>query len=54
MGAPLARLEATTALERLFTRFPDLDLAAPEAELPHQRSFIGNSVETLPVRLAGN
>ncbi|THA82198.1 cytochrome P450 [Streptomyces sp. A0592] len=51
VGAPLARLEATTALERLFTRFPDLDLAAPEAELPHQRSFIGNSVETLPVRL---
>ncbi|WP_242438571.1 cytochrome P450 family protein [Streptomyces sp. CB00455] len=53
VGAPLARLEATIALERLFTRFPDLDLATPEAELPHQRSFIGNSVETLPVRLAG-
>ncbi|MEU4353408.1 cytochrome P450 family protein [Streptomyces virginiae] len=52
VGAPLARLEATTALERLFTRFPDLDLATPEAELPHQRSFIGNSVETLPVRLS--
>ncbi|AQT75472.1 cytochrome P450 family protein [Streptomyces sp. fd1-xmd] len=51
VGAPLARLEATTALERLFTRFPDLDLATPDAELPHQRSFIGNSVETLPVRL---
>ncbi|MEU6296299.1 cytochrome P450 family protein [Streptomyces erythrochromogenes] len=51
VGAPLARLEATTALERLFTRFPDLDLAVPEAELPYQRSFIGNSVETLPVRL---
>ncbi|MFE7093772.1 cytochrome P450 family protein [Streptomyces erythrochromogenes] len=51
VGAPLARLEATTALERLFTRFPDLDLAGPEDGLPHQRSFIGNSVETLPVRL---
>ncbi|RSS51749.1 cytochrome P450 [Streptomyces sp. WAC06614] len=51
VGAPLARLEATIALERLFTRFPDLDLAVPEPELPHQRSFIGNSVETLPVRL---
>ncbi|WP_405451406.1 cytochrome P450 [Streptomyces erythrochromogenes] len=51
VGAPLARLEATTALERLFTRFPDLDLARPGAELPYQRSFIGNSVETLPVRL---
>ncbi|MGP3689530.1 cytochrome P450 family protein [Streptomyces sp. IBSNAI002] len=51
VGAPLARLEATIALERLFTRFPDLDLAVPESGLPHQRSFIGNSVEELPVRL---
>ncbi|MFD0265473.1 cytochrome P450 [Streptomyces sp. NPDC127106] len=50
VGAPLARLEAVIALEGLFTRFPDLDLAVPEAELPRQRSFIGNSVEALPVR----
>ncbi|MGW4684049.1 cytochrome P450 family protein [Streptomyces sp. NPDC004244] len=53
VGAPLARLEAVIALERLFTRFPDLDLAVPEPELPRQRSFIGNSVETLPVRPNG-
>ncbi|MFC8509532.1 cytochrome P450 [Streptomyces sp. NPDC057411] len=53
VGAPLARLQATIALERLFTRYPDLDLAVPEADLPHQRSFIGNSVRTLPVRLLG-
>ncbi|WP_329390449.1 cytochrome P450 [Streptomyces sp. NBC_01351] len=51
MGAPLARMEATIALERLFTRFPDLDLAVPDAELPYQRSFISNNVTTLPVRL---
>ncbi|MFG2111800.1 cytochrome P450 [Streptomyces sp. NPDC048718] len=51
LGAPLARLEATLALEALFTRFPDLDLAAPEAELPRHASFVGNSVRTLPVRL---
>ncbi|MFG2292797.1 cytochrome P450 [Streptomyces sp. NPDC048603] len=51
VGAPLARLEATIALEALFTRFPDLDLATPETALRHQPSFIGNSVETLPVRL---
>lgn len=51
MGAPLARLEAVIALERLFDRFPDLDLAVPDAELPYQRSFIGNSVQTLPIRL---
>ncbi|MFI8275697.1 cytochrome P450 [Streptomyces sp. NPDC085929] len=52
VGAPLARLEAVIALEQLFTRFPDLELAVPEPELPHQHSFIGNSVESLPVRLA--
>ncbi|WP_330333724.1 cytochrome P450 [Streptomyces sp. NBC_00536] len=52
VGAPLARLEATIALERLFARFPDLDLAVPEPRLAHQRSFIGNGVESLPVRLA--
>ncbi|MEV7521394.1 cytochrome P450 [Streptomyces sp. NPDC091371] len=51
MGAPLARMEATIALERLFTRFPDLDLAVPDAELPYQRSFISNNVTSLPVRL---
>ncbi|MCX5322747.1 cytochrome P450 [Streptomyces sp. NBC_00120] len=51
LGAPLARLEATVALERLFDRFPDLDLAAPDAELARKAGFVGNSVDRLPVRL---
>ncbi|MFJ9082975.1 cytochrome P450 [Streptomyces sp. NPDC102384] len=50
LGAPLARLEATVALERLFTRFPALELAVPEEELPVNASFVGNSVVELPVR----
>ncbi|WP_330302619.1 MULTISPECIES: cytochrome P450 [unclassified Streptomyces] len=50
LGAPLARLEATIALERLFTRFPGLELALPEAELSRHSSFVGNSVRALPVR----
>ncbi|BAC69018.2 cytochrome [Streptomyces avermitilis] len=50
LGAPLARMEATIALERLFTRFPDLELAVPEAELARHSSFVGNSVRALPVR----
>ncbi|MEU1470016.1 cytochrome P450 [Streptomyces sp. NPDC005761] len=53
MGAPLARMEATLALEELFARFPDLDLAVPEADLPRHASFVGNGVDRLPVRLHG-
>ncbi|MFI0927197.1 cytochrome P450 [Streptomyces sp. NPDC021012] len=50
LGAPLARMEAAIALEALFTRFPDLDLAVPEAELARHSGFVGNSVRALPVR----
>ncbi|MEV8046132.1 cytochrome P450 [Streptomyces griseoluteus] len=52
LGAPLARLEATVALERLFARFPDLEPAVPEADLPRHAGFVGNSVRELPVRLS--
>lgn len=51
LGAPLARMEATIALERLFARFPGLDLAVPEDGLSRNSSFVGNSVRTLPVSL---
>lgn len=51
IGAPLARLEATVALEALFTRHPDLALAVPDHELPRLPSFISNSTDVLPVRL---
>ncbi|MFJ2055779.1 cytochrome P450 [Streptomyces sp. NPDC087908] len=53
LGATLARMEATLALEALFTRFPDLDLAVPDSELPRHAGFVGNSVRTLPVRPGG-
>ncbi|MFF7814054.1 cytochrome P450 [Streptomyces roseolus] len=51
LGAPLARMEAAVALEALFTRFPELDLAVPEAGLTRHAGFVGNSVRDLPVRL---
>lgn len=51
LGAPLARLEATVALERLFARFPAVELALPEGELPRHTGFVGNGVRELPVRL---
>jgi len=38
IGAPLARLEATITLRRVFERFPDLHLADPE------RSWSGNAL----------
>jgi cytochrome P450 len=50
-GAPLARLEAEVALERLYERFPDLDLAVGEDELEYSHTFVGNLVVELPVRL---
>jgi cytochrome P450 len=50
LGAPLARMEATVALERLFDRFPGLDVAVAEPELARHASFVGNSVRDLPVR----
>ncbi|GGT32668.1 hypothetical protein GCM10010207_35820 [Streptomyces atratus] len=51
LGAPLARMEAVIALEQLFTRFPQLDPAVPGTALPRRAGFVGNSAETLPVRL---
>lgn len=39
------------ALERLFGRFPGLDLAMAEDDLPRHAGFVGNSAGTLPVRL---
>ncbi|MGY4919835.1 hypothetical protein ACWD9K_32365 [Streptomyces sp. 900116325] len=51
IGAPLARAEATIALQQLFTRFPDPALAIPDAQLKPQESIISNSPAALPVHL---
>lgn len=51
MGAPLARMEARTALPALFERFPDLQLAVAPGELAPTESFIANGYQALPVRL---
>ncbi|WP_326685789.1 MULTISPECIES: cytochrome P450 [unclassified Streptomyces] len=51
LGAPLARLEATTALRELFARFPLAELAVPADELELIPSLITNGHRTLPVRL---
>ncbi|MFI6289309.1 cytochrome P450 [Streptomyces sp. NPDC051018] len=51
LGAPLGRLEADVALPALFERFPGIELAVDPGRIRPQRSFIGNDVVDLPVRL---
>lgn len=51
LGAPLARLEVATALQQLFERFPEAELAVPADELKPLPSLISNGHQTLPVRL---
>ncbi|GGO90749.1 cytochrome P450 family protein [Wenjunlia tyrosinilytica] len=53
LGAPLARLEAATALPALFERFPDLALAVAAEDLVPVDSFISNGHRSLPVLLDG-
>ncbi|WP_406269413.1 cytochrome P450 [Streptomyces sp. NBC_00191] len=53
IGAPLARMEAATALPALFDRFPDLRLAAKPDELRQVPSFIALGWREIPVRLRG-
>lgn len=50
LGAPLARMEATIAFERLFARLPNLRLADPgQTEFPMFDSYHFRSVRTLRV-----
>ncbi|QEU96873.1 cytochrome P450 family protein [Streptomyces kanamyceticus] len=51
LGAPLARLEVSTALRLLFDRFPQLELAVPAEELLPFGSLLSNGHQSLPVRL---
>ncbi|MFF9314209.1 cytochrome P450 [Streptomyces sp. NPDC014748] len=51
LGAPLARIEVTTALRLLFDRFPHLELAVPAETLRPYPSLISNGHQTLPVHL---
>lgn len=51
LGAPLARLEAATALERIFARYPRLSLDVAESDLVTLPSLISASPAALPARL---
>ncbi|MEV6313937.1 cytochrome P450 [Streptomyces sp. NPDC051776] len=49
LGAPLARLEAQTALATLFRRLPDVRLAAEPTDLRWRGGLIMRGLRTLPV-----
>ncbi|QIK05563.1 cytochrome P450 [Streptomyces sp. ID38640] len=49
LGAPLARLEAVTALDALLGRFPGLRLGVPRGELRHRRALRARGLISLPV-----
>jgi len=51
LGAPLARMEAATALPALFDRFPDMELAIPPSSLEPAGGFIVGGLKSLPMRL---
>ncbi|WP_031486288.1 cytochrome P450 family protein [Streptomyces bicolor] len=51
VGAPLARVEALTALPALFDRFPGLELAVGADALRQVPSFIAFGWQEIPVRL---
>ncbi|OKI00740.1 cytochrome [Streptomyces sp. CB02923] len=49
LGAPLARLEGRIAFQALLTRFPDLRLAVPPAELQWRHTRLMHGLAHLPV-----
>jgi cytochrome P450 PksS len=51
LGAPLARLEGTIALQHLVRRFPHMKLAVPEKQLRWRGSVGLRGLKALPLRL---
>jgi cytochrome P450 len=49
IGAPLARIELRSVLTGLLTRFPDMHLAIPKAELTTHTGTLTGGLTTLPV-----
>lgn len=49
LGSPLARMDIQTALTALLTRFPELRLAVPEAELTWKSGMAVRGPVTLPI-----
>ncbi|MFE2985612.1 cytochrome P450 [Streptomyces sp. NPDC059262] len=54
LGAPLARLEGTVAIETLLRRLPDLEPAVDRADLRWRGGLIMRGLRTLPVQFAAH
>ncbi|PID85193.1 MAG: cytochrome P450 [Chloroflexi bacterium] len=50
LGAPLARVEGTIALQTLFSRFPDLRLAVPPSDLSWRSGVLFRGLKRLPLK----
>jgi cytochrome P450 family 107 subfamily K polypeptide 1 len=50
LGAPLARLEGAIAFEKLFQRYPRLELSCQHHELKWNNSLVLHGLKNLPVR----
>lgn len=53
LGLQLARAEAQVAFERLFTRFPDLELAIPHEDAKWTKKLGLRALQSLPIKIAG-
>ena len=53
LGLQLARAEAQVAFERLFTRFPDLELAIPHEDVKWTKKLGLRALQSLPIKIAG-
>ncbi len=49
LGATLARIETETALMQMLTKFKNIELTMPEAELPRDNNVTVRGVESLPI-----
>lgn len=50
IGAPLARIELTTVIGQLTSRFPTMRLAIPLEQLTTRRDVLTGGLTSLPVR----
>ena len=51
LGLRLAKAEASTALQQIFTRFPDMELVVPVTDVAWSEGIGTRSILSLPIRI---